>query len=264
MRTNINLRLFAIIILMVIAQMSVFSQSTLLNPGFETGDLTGWGQGWGTPTVVTDAHTGTYAASNDCSGWDNGLKQVFAAKEGTTYKISFWAKVADATKGAPVSMNFYDKDNIALLTTMNGGRGYIITVASAEWKQYSQVVTTVAGTTAMSFEIFSGTSLTPQLPGIITVDDFVVTEDPTSVKTIASEGLVVYPNPITNSNLTITGIKGMVSVSIFDITGRTVYLNKLSGENLISVPRSTFKRSGLYIVNVFDGITNRTSKVVVR
>ena len=67
---------------------------TITNGGFETGDLRAWATTVGTASVVTGAHTGTYAASLGTTTSPNGdssITQVFTLAQPST--LSFWYQV---------------------------------------------------------------------------------------------------------------------------------------------------------------------------
>jgi regulation of enolase protein 1 (concanavalin A-like superfamily) len=76
-----------------VSSVQVVSVDNLLtNPGFETGDFTGWPSHFNQSAIVnTDAHTGTYAAK--LSTAYGGIEQfVTGLTPNTTYTISAWAK----------------------------------------------------------------------------------------------------------------------------------------------------------------------------
>ncbi len=77
---NLTPRVFTIACLLVpvLAAGPALRAATLANPGFETGDLSGWstfGDGWRIGTVG-DANSGTYGAVNDIQD-DSGFKGIF-------------------------------------------------------------------------------------------------------------------------------------------------------------------------------------------
>ena len=69
--------------------------STIINGGFETGNLTGWTVA-GSATTSTTSHSGTYAAAVGSSSPFNGdssIAQTFAAPAGTGHNLTFWYRV---------------------------------------------------------------------------------------------------------------------------------------------------------------------------
>ncbi|MGZ6208109.1 MAG: carbohydrate binding domain-containing protein [Syntrophales bacterium] len=70
------------------------AQNLVTNPGFETGDFTGWTQGGNTGATGVSgspyAHTGSFGAYLGPVGSDGTLSQTLAVTPGNTYNISFW------------------------------------------------------------------------------------------------------------------------------------------------------------------------------
>jgi VPDSG-CTERM motif len=72
------------------------SANLIVNPGFETGDFTGWtttpaasGSNFGVHPNA--AHSGTYGAGFLAVGTDlDAISQTFATTSGTLYDLSFW------------------------------------------------------------------------------------------------------------------------------------------------------------------------------
>jgi Zn-dependent metalloprotease len=63
---------------------------TITNPGFETGDTSGWTE-TGNVGITTDSHTGSYAVS--LNGADSSVEQVITDLcRSTTYTVSCWGK----------------------------------------------------------------------------------------------------------------------------------------------------------------------------
>ena len=68
----------------------------VVNPGFETGDFTGWtttpaASGSDFAVVPFNPHSGTFAASFGATGTDlDAISQTFATTPGTLYDLSFW------------------------------------------------------------------------------------------------------------------------------------------------------------------------------
>jgi len=75
------------------------AQNLLTNPGFETGDLTGWtdagNTGWNNVTTVP--HTGTFGISNGAVGSLSLLQQTIATIPGATYAMSGWVASSGAS-----------------------------------------------------------------------------------------------------------------------------------------------------------------------
>lgn len=89
--------------LMLAALASVSRAELLTNPGFETGDLTGWeafGPGWRTSTD-SDARTGEYGIVNDVTDWQapeeqwRGIFQNVPVVPGETYELSAYIRAVN-------------------------------------------------------------------------------------------------------------------------------------------------------------------------
>src|SRR5690242_4495521 len=78
------------------------AQNLVTNPGFETGNTSGW-FAFGPPTIVAETaqvHSGAYAAevTNRTSTW-NGIAQSLAGtlQAGQTYNVSAWVKLVSGS-----------------------------------------------------------------------------------------------------------------------------------------------------------------------
>ncbi len=74
------------------------SQNLLANPGFETGDATGWITNWGWNLTATteQVHDGNYSglASNRTASWQGAWQSVMGLMDdGKTYRISGWVRL---------------------------------------------------------------------------------------------------------------------------------------------------------------------------
>ena len=70
------------------------AQNLLTNPGFETGNLTGWtdagNTGWNVVTTVP--HTGTFGISNGAVGSPSLLQQTVITTPGQNYQVCGWLR----------------------------------------------------------------------------------------------------------------------------------------------------------------------------
>lgn len=69
------------------------SQNIVTNPGFETGDFSGWTQSGNegfTSVTTSPVHGGTYAAALGPVGSLGYLSQMLATVPGGTYNLNFW------------------------------------------------------------------------------------------------------------------------------------------------------------------------------
>lgn len=88
-----------------------------------------------------------------------------------------------------------------------------------------------------------------KLFGTVTLDD--ATSETTSVKLNEVPGLVVYPNPVVNI-LNIRAGKSIRQVEIFDVTGRSTYLNNHVNDFNLSLNVEDLNTNGIYILKVTD------------
>jgi len=100
---------------------SAFScPGTIANPGFETGNFSGWTT-IGSVAISTDSHTGSYAVSVD--GTNSSVEQVIVDLcANTTYTVSCWGKAKSVTGfylgvknygGSEQTVQFTDSKNFA-------------------------------------------------------------------------------------------------------------------------------------------------------
>lgn len=108
-------------ILSIAAVSLVSAQNLVLNPGFETNDLTSWAKGPGpaytAPTISNSApHTGSFNAAYTGVSATTGFYQDIAISGGTQYTVSFWYKATgDGTDARIWSVFKDDAANILYL-----------------------------------------------------------------------------------------------------------------------------------------------------
>ncbi|WP_438973722.1 T9SS type A sorting domain-containing protein [Polaribacter sp.] len=89
------------------------------------------------------------------------------------------------------------------------------------------------------------------------------TNSTASINYNAIDGFALYPNPVTNNNLTITSNSSKVkSISIFNVLGKNVLQAEVVG-NKAEVNTSVLP-SGIYIIKVKEGLHIATSKLVIK
>jgi hypothetical protein len=74
-------------------------QNLLANPGFETGDATGWMSNWGLAADTNPVHDGNYSglASGRTATWDGAWQSLLGLMDdGKTYRISGWVMLQNA------------------------------------------------------------------------------------------------------------------------------------------------------------------------
>jgi glucuronoarabinoxylan endo-1,4-beta-xylanase len=138
---------------MFVSTVFSYGQNLATNPGFETGDTSGW-FAFGAPTISaqsTQVHSGTFAALvQNRTATYNGIAQTLTSvlQPNQTYNISAWVRIGS---GAAQTMQ------LTLKKTDAGGDQYAAvasgSVSSTAWTQLSgQYTLTVSGTlTGLTF-----------------------------------------------------------------------------------------------------------------
>ena len=152
------------------------AQNLLTNPGFESGDLTGWTTtSFGTPPAIV-ADNGPSAGGTSAASWDVPLfsdpsvafEQVVPASAGTVYYWSFDQK----SDGSPFPW----------VVQLNSQQIYLGSVAPS-WVTLAGSFTAPPGTTSIEFTVTSFPGFPIQLPTFLTLDNFYLgTEQPVSVE----------------------------------------------------------------------------------
>ncbi len=135
--SRFNLNNALILGFLCLATMSTTAQNLVTNPGFETGDTTGW-FAFGTPTIAAETgqvHSGTYAAqvSNRTQTF-MGIAQSFAGvlQTGQTYTVSAWVRlVIGGNQTMQLTMQKTDGSGTAYAAVASGS------VSSSSWTQLS-------------------------------------------------------------------------------------------------------------------------------
>ena len=84
-----------------------------------------------------------------------------------------------------------------------------------------------------------------------------------SVRNNSIEGFALYPNPVTNNNLTITSNSAEVkNISIFNVLGKNVLSTTVAGNK--AEINTALLSSGIYIIKVQEGANTATSKLVIK
>jgi len=117
-----NKKILLFIALVASAALSARAQNLVNNPGFETGDFTGWTQ-WGdtsfSDVTALHAHTGTFGAEFGPTVSDVGIDQNIAGTVmGNMYTVSFWLDNRDTSANNRFSVQF---GGMTLLSLNNAG-----------------------------------------------------------------------------------------------------------------------------------------------
>ncbi|HZP84072.1 MAG TPA: PEP-CTERM sorting domain-containing protein [Chthonomonadaceae bacterium] len=145
-----HVRELILIGLFVLAAPAVQAQNLVTNPGFETGDFTGWTlTGDGDSIVdIGVGHTGMYAASLGAIPPDqNDLTQPLTTKVGQSYVLSFFAQTPEFNNppGFPNSLAVYFGDTLVA--------GPFQVPDDPNYQAYSYLVTATAPTTLLHFVV---------------------------------------------------------------------------------------------------------------
>jgi hypothetical protein len=139
-----------LLIIAVLASAALTARANLVaNPGFETGDFTGWtqtGDNSFTDVQTFDVHSGTYAAEFGPTSSDGGITQNITTVAGQGYDVSFWLDNRDTSGGSHMSASFA---GVTLLTSPNGSPGFPYTFYS-----FTNIIAT-SNSSALSFSFFN-------------------------------------------------------------------------------------------------------------
>jgi len=111
----------------------VESNNLLVNPGFETGDKTGWsGSGW---IATSNMHSGTYALRFNANptAYTNSTQKVMVSA-GASYQVSAWLKIVNKTTGSySFQIRWYDVSGSRIQTdviaSMSSNTAYVFKTA---------------------------------------------------------------------------------------------------------------------------------------
>lgn len=136
-------------------------------------------------------------------------------------------------------------------------------VRNGEWGEVTIPIADFAGTLAFQnmqylFRIGS-VGLAPRTNFELAIDDIYWQVDPAlSIKDLAIKQAVLYPNPATNQ-VTIKGVEGLKSVSIYNINGQLV---KSMHSNLGTINTSSLL-AGMYFVQIETEFTQKILKLMI-
>ena len=94
--------------------------SIITNPGFETGDFTGWALSGDTSFTAVDdfsPHSGSFSAWLGTSGSTGSITQTLATTAGVSYDIEFWLNTAVRPNFFSVSFDGIVLDSLTDITT---------------------------------------------------------------------------------------------------------------------------------------------------
>jgi hypothetical protein len=200
--------------------------------------------------------TGTliYAALYDASGAD------FVEVARTDDRI-----VASTDKNKKLALEFEGGVELTAETS------YLLVVGSAGGTAPNDLVVQTAGTSeAQTSFFYDGSAAAEWLYTTSTPKVRMNFGDASGIKELTNTvGLAIYPNPAAAQTSISFNLKeeAKVSVSIVDVTGKSVYANELgaiaSGAHKVNVNTDTLS-NGVYMVNVTSNGSVSTQKLVVR
>lgn len=232
---------------------------TLLNLGFEEGLDVGWTGNYGNGVLNTSSpRTGANCLEILPAGggrWQ-GTTNGFTA--GKTYILSAWGTVSEATTGAYIVIQARDALDAKLLEINSED---FTSVGAYEQKKITFKVP--EGTlTVRAIAYYDGGSAS------FLVDDFNLELDTTTtgiVNTI-SGSLKLYPNPLSGQilNISTPGISGEKNFSIFDVTGKMVFSQKLERAENQSIDLNGKVSKGLYLIKISNDKDNFSKLLIIK
>ena len=173
-----------LLVWLAISSVSGQAQNLVTNPGFETGNTTGW-FAFGSPTLsveTSQVHSGTYAAQvTNRTATYMGIAQSFAGvlQAGQTYNVSAWVRLVN---GGNQTMQ------LTMQKTDGSGTSYALitsgSVSSSAWTQLSgQYTYNPSGTvSALNFyaEVTSSSNASYYIDDVQFSGGTVVTNPPTN------------------------------------------------------------------------------------
>jgi hypothetical protein len=171
----------ALLGLFVLAASAVQAQNLVVNPGFETGDFTGWTVTGGADPIVDVGigHTGMYAASLGAIAPDVvDLSQMLATQSGQQYTLTFYAQTPEFNNppGFPNSLTVYFGDSLI--------DGPLTVPDDPDYQKYSYTVTATSGASLLHFAVSND-------PDYTQLDDISVVAAPAAVPEPGPLGLLL-------------------------------------------------------------------------
>lgn len=87
------MRRLAVPILIIVCAAVAARANSLANPGFETGDLTGWGRSSNVTVSAGDAHAGSYGAKLPAGNAWVSQNLYSVLRPNTTYTLAAWMRI---------------------------------------------------------------------------------------------------------------------------------------------------------------------------
>lgn len=240
-------------VLLIVISLVSFSQNMIVNPGFETWEVSHKPNGWTTAqNCLKDSvqiKSGTYSCRHEgTTGATKYLGQTLPVGPGKSYSISFFYKTATTGTGNGCRLWCYWKDN--------NGDNFSDPVTDAvlrpskylksdTWQQLSINIIAPAEAAAFYLEVRTYPN------SIVYWDDFIFEE---TVATWNNERtascLEFYPNP-SSDYLIINNLNNIQYINIQSLAGTIIWSSGYSGEQCVTIPVAGFA-DGIYILRVFS------------
>ncbi len=91
---------------------------------------------------------------------------------------------------------------------------------------------------------------------IITIED----NDITNVSNLENNEIMIYPNPSNGIIYIKNNNSQLMDIKIYDINGRIIFTDKIQQFNQIDI---TNFQKGSYLIKVFEGLNEKTSKIII-
>jgi O-glycosyl hydrolase len=250
--SQFNLNNALILGFLLLATVSVGAQNLVTNPGFETGDTTGW-FAFGTPTIAAETsqvHSGTYAAqvSNRTQTF-MGIAQSFVGvlQAGQTYNVSAWVRlVSGGNQTMQLTMQKTDGSGTSYAAIASGS------ASSSGWTQLSGQYTYDPSGTASALTLYA------EVPSSSTASYY--------IDDIQLTGGIIVSNPPISGASTVDWnnvhqrIDGFGASSAYDGTWNTAEADLLfSTNNNITYQSATYNGIGLSLLRNHIVWANTTS-----
>jgi hypothetical protein len=171
MRSKLGLVLTAVLLTMGASQ--AHANNILVNPGFETGNLSGWSAAFGSPFVTSAAaHTGSFSVA--AFGGDAGQQNFSPVSTSSITEVSFWVERTGGDLDA-VTLFYSDGTSSDFVVNSIGG--------SSGWTFWDITSDLAAGKSLDGIRVF-GTSSGPAF-----LDDFTINVAAAVPGPIAGAGL---------------------------------------------------------------------------
>jgi hypothetical protein len=250
-------------VLLISISLHSLSQNLVINPGFETWDVSNKPTGWTTAqNCLKDSiqfNSGTFSCRHDgTSGTTKYLGQTFAVAAGKSYRFSFFYKTVTTGSGNGCRIWCYWKDS--------GGTNLADPVTDAIlrpskylksdiWGESSIIIKAPAEAASFYLEVRT-------YPNSIAFwDDFIFEETLStfnSGKFISS--IEIYPDP-SHDYLFINDIKGVKYIDIQNLKGTVLWSSEFGEGEKIIIPVSGLT-NGLYILRIISEGNTLISKFI--